>query len=76
MKEEDHLEDLDIDFGVLLRFILNSMGWHELDSSGPEWEQVLLYECEEEPSGCIKSGEILEDLRNSYLYKNDSAHSA
>jgi hypothetical protein len=26
MKEEDHLEDLGTDFGVILRFILNKYG--------------------------------------------------
>jgi len=35
LKDGEHLEDLGIDVGVILRFILNnSMGRHELDSSG------------------------------------------
>jgi hypothetical protein len=49
------------------------MGWHGLSSSGSLKGQVAgSCECDNEPSGSIKCGELLDCLRTGYFIREDS----
>jgi hypothetical protein len=58
--EEDQLEDLAVARRIILKFILNRMGWPRLDS------MAMMESCEHgnEPSGSIKCREFLDKLQN------------
>jgi hypothetical protein len=63
LKERDHLEDLDIDRILILKWI--SKKWGQVMSSG---------EHRNKPSASIGCGEFLEYLRNFYLSRRNVLH--
>ena len=60
--ERDHLENLDIDGRIILKFIFRKLdGEHGLDCYGSVQRQVVgCCECSNEPSGSMKCGEFVD----------------
>jgi len=65
LRERDHLEDPGIDGRIVLRWIFRK--WDVGVWTGSSWlrigEVAVTCECGNEPSGCVKCEEFLDQLR-------------
>ena len=75
LKIRDHLGDQGVDGRIILRWIFRK--WDVVVWTGSSLFRIGRggghLECDNEPSGFIKCGEFLDQLKTGYLLKKDSA---
>jgi hypothetical protein len=57
LRERDHWGDPDVHGRIILRWILRK--WDVVAWTGSIWLSIVIGECVNEPSGCIRCGEFL-----------------